>query len=388
MRLRQIIPAAAMLVLTAFPLSSFASNLQLELKRNPIPRIIGGTELTTGQQPWLVSLQENGEHFCGGSLIDAVWVLTAAHCVEGSASGLQVRANFVDLTDSSEGQRANVSSVFVHPDYLNGDAADIALLKLASPISGVTTLPLADISFMNSSAKPGTTATVSGWGVTRENGDIPNIVQAVDVPLVSTPQCNQPQAYDGQIADTEICAGYQRGGRDSCQGDSGGPLVVHQQGQPVQVGVVSWGDGCALPNKYGVYARVASFNSWISGVRDGSSSTMTGESPSQPSQSGDTPVSGIPFGPLSAAQGETLFFEIPVADSSKVLWVDIRSGTGDADLMLSHGRRPDWDNVDYAPYLDGNNEHVLVEEPQPGTWYIGIDAYDDFDQLELMVFVR
>jgi len=85
----------------------------------------------------------------------------------------------------------------------------------------------------------------------------------VDVPFVARGACNRPLAYDGRITDNMICAGQAVGGQDSCQGDSGGPLTVNTQTTPKLAGVVSWGDGCARPNKVGVYARVANYAPWI-----------------------------------------------------------------------------------------------------------------------------
>ena len=90
------------------------------------------------------------------------------------------------------------------------------------------------------------------------------MLQKVNVPLVSKAACNDKAAYGGDITDTMLCAGYKSGGKDSCQGDSGGPLVVTDaNGETVLAGVVSWGEGCARANKYGIYSKVSSAISWI-----------------------------------------------------------------------------------------------------------------------------
>ncbi len=87
---------------------------------------------------------------------------------------------------------------------------------------------------------------------------------AVSVPLVSAATCNQPQSYDGAIKDGMFCAGRPEGGTDACQGDSGGPIVFDPLSRkPTQVGVVSWGRGCAQPQKFGVYTSIAFYSQWI-----------------------------------------------------------------------------------------------------------------------------
>ena len=83
----------------------------------------------------------------------------------------------------------------------------------------------------------------------------------VSVPIVSDAKCKQ--AYGSAIHDSMVCAGYDRGGKDSCQGDSGGPMVCEFNGKFFLEGVVSWGHGCAAPGKYGVYARVRKLREWI-----------------------------------------------------------------------------------------------------------------------------
>jgi secreted trypsin-like serine protease len=95
-------------------------------------------------------------------------------------------------------------------------------------------------------------------------GVYPNTPREVKVPIVSTAECNSPRSYDGDITPDMICAGFVGGGKDACGGDSGGPLfAVSLLGVPKLTGVVSWGYGCAQPNKYGVYGRVSHVLAWI-----------------------------------------------------------------------------------------------------------------------------
>jgi len=106
---------------------------------------------------------------------------------------------------------------------------------------------------------------VTGWGSTiATGGGYPRPLYQVQVPLVSSTDCNDANSYGGEVTPRMICAGLTQGGKDSCDGDSGGPLVVKdaQGGWRLQAGIVSWGDGCARKNKFGVYSRVAVLSAW------------------------------------------------------------------------------------------------------------------------------
>jgi secreted trypsin-like serine protease len=102
---------------------------------------------------------------------------------------------------------------------------------------------------------------VTGWGATNEGGLVVSRLNELSIPYVARETCNDPLSYNGQITESMICAG--KAGRDSCQGDSGGPLIIKRNGSAQLVGIVSWGEGCARPGKFGVYTRVPKFVSWI-----------------------------------------------------------------------------------------------------------------------------
>lgn len=387
MQPKALLRSAACVALTLGAANLWASNVHQETKRDTAAKIVGGQQLGQGERPWMVSLQYDGTHFCGGSLIAPDWVLTAAHCVDdGLTDGVQVLANFIDLDNSGSARNSDISEIHIHPDYNSNSPADIALLRLSQPIEDVAPLTRITEGEMNSFAPPGTMMSVSGWGDTREGGGAPTMLQSTNVPLVSRAQCNLPQSYNGEISETEICAGYQRGGKDSCQGDSGGPLVMLQQGIYYQTGVVSWGDGCARPDKYGVYARMASFNNWIESVQSNQLAPASGTT-STMVQNGKL-TSGVAISALENEQGQRDTFYIDVTADAQILWIDIRGGSGDADLMVAFDRQPEWDDLDYAPYLDGNEEYVLIESPAPGRWHISVDGYLDYQNVELMVFTR
>ena len=229
--------------------------------------IIGGTQSERGSSEWVVSVQDRFGHFCGGTLVAEDVVVTAAHCVEGVfASNLTAIVGRVDLSRSDDGESVSVSQIIVHPDYnARSNDSDIAVLRLSDPVSA------APIGYLTpdtaSLADPGTQATVLGWGTTREGGASVTSLREVTVPIVSNVTANRPISYGGDVTDRMLAAGLTQGGVDSCQGDSGGPLVVNDsQGEPRLAGVVSWGEGCGRPNKFGIYARTTSFADWLDGI--------------------------------------------------------------------------------------------------------------------------
>lgn len=225
--------------------------------------IVGGEEATRGEFPFIVSLRGFfGGHTCGASLVKKNWVLTAAHCV----SGIKPRSVALGLHERKRGwqtERISIKRVIVHPEYAaRGPGYDIALLELKEDS---TFEPVAintnEIEILE--GEPEIMATTAGWGATNENAfGLPDLLQKVNVPLISHEQCNL--SYDNSIDESMLCAGYPAGGKDSCQGDSGGPLVVKgENDQYLLVGVVSWGKGCARAGYPGVYAKVSAVSTWI-----------------------------------------------------------------------------------------------------------------------------
>ncbi len=185
--------------------------------------------------------------------------------------------NTTDISNESEwNEHRRVTAVAVHPNYdptisvIKG--YDIALLYLANYSEQP---PMA---LYSGKPKAGTKATAVGWGHTVFRGQGSDILQEVDAPIVSNEVCNQPESYNGQIIDSQLCAGFAKGGKDACNGDSGGPLMALQDGKYKQVGIVSGGNGgCAEPNKYTYYTRVSSFRTWIeaqTGLLDDSESNL------------------------------------------------------------------------------------------------------------------
>jgi len=232
--------------------------------------IVGGSNAVRGSLPWQVSIQK-WYHFCGGTIINKRWILTAAHCFTRGSYGVKIVAgdHRLGYTEGSE-QEITVTKHFTHPQYnYRSQDNDITLLKLSKDLrfdSYTQPACLAKKANENSDYAPGTNVMVSGWGSDRANYDTrsPSTLQVVTVPLIADSTCKKSKYYGNQISSSMVCAGKLGvGGKDSCQGDSGGPLVENVNGKWTVLGVVSWGYGCARPNKPGVYTRVARFEQWI-----------------------------------------------------------------------------------------------------------------------------
>nr|XP_020664690.1 plasminogen isoform X1 [Pogona vitticeps] len=224
-------------------------------------RIVGGCVSNPHSWPWQISLRTSfNMHFCGGTLIDPQWVLTATHCLERSSRPAAYKVVVGIHTEralESSAQRRNVQSMFKEPH-----GADIALLKLSSPVMITDEVIPACLPSTNSVVAGGAECYVTGWGDTKGTGG-EGVLKETGFPVIENKICNRPEFLNNRVKATELCAGNIDGGTDSCQGDSGGPLVCSEQGRYVLQGVTSWGLGCAQPMKPGVYVRVSRFIPWI-----------------------------------------------------------------------------------------------------------------------------
>ena len=239
--------------------------------------VVGGAPTTTDQQPWVVALGSRSRfgssrsgQFCGGVAVGQYTVVTAAHCMSRDALGVSDWRQLPDLrvivgrTDLSgtAGEEIPLTGVWVNPAFDPAtNAGDVAVLTVGHSLPYDAKIPMAPASDTSDYA-PGTTAHVYGWGDTTGHGDYPTSLRTASVTVFSDTQCEK--AYPGGVEGTYspktmMCAGAAGGGRDACQGDSGGPLVVAGR----LVGLVSWGNGCALAAYPGVYTRVSAISALV-----------------------------------------------------------------------------------------------------------------------------
>ncbi|OLB74745.1 MAG: hypothetical protein AUI14_22775 [Actinobacteria bacterium 13_2_20CM_2_71_6] len=213
----------------------------------PAGAVVGGVRVTGAQFPWVVRLSVG----CDGALVAPRVVLTAAHCVAGSA--MTVRAGSADLSAAVVLHTTGVRrSPGYDPDTLD---ADWAVLQLDRRLN------LPTLALTPSGAYDRGTFTILGWGARTEGGRQQRYLRSAAVPSVADSTC--VAAYDGFLAGAMLCAGDT--GVDTCQGDSGGPMVRKDSaGNWVEVGIVSWGYGCGRAGYPGIYTRVSAYTSAIS----------------------------------------------------------------------------------------------------------------------------
>jgi len=228
--------------------------------------VVGGKAVQPGNYPFAVAVGDIASPFCGGTLIAPNAVLTAAHCITGMPTALEQYRVLVGsprisgaLATSGATHLFGVTAVYVHPKFSERSMHyDAALLILDRPVTGVRTVPMADVSPL-----AGTTVSAAGWGLTDERNDTqPDQLRSVVLKVGTMRECTRGNKILGEyFAPSMMCAS--KPGRDTCSGDSGGPLIGTSNGHATLIGITSFGYGCAQAGHPGVYTRVSAIHAWV-----------------------------------------------------------------------------------------------------------------------------
>lgn len=338
---------AALFISTVTPASAVVSGS---------PKIIGGSDVSISSTPWQVAILGNNSsysnwdmQFCGGSLIDQQWVLTAAHCVEDEGivsrpSTLRVLLGTDYLSPYSNSGRLAISGVYSHPDYEEDTHKnDVALLKLSRPVQLVSgrieTIALPFSKNVATWPAEGTEAIISGWGDT--GFDLPFELKSAEVTIAGGPLETSCGSYGASYDRVSmLCAAdLPDYSIDTCQGDSGGPLVILDSGKYYLAGVTSWGNGCAVQDYPGLYSRVSTYLTWIDQYVDFPTPQIRSFTPSKAAPGAQVAITGsglnlvneVSFGDVSAiftvVSATRILVTVPESAASNRIYLSSDSGT-------------------------------------------------------------
>ena len=328
------------------------------------PYVVGGTPAAQGEFPWMVRLSMG----CGGAMYTQQLVLTAGHCVPATGANTSITATLgvVDLQDPA---RITVRSDYVYraPGYNNPSGDDWALVRLERAVD-VPTLAVASTGDYDNG-----TFTVAGWGAASEGGAQQRYLLKADVPFIDDTQCGS--AYSDLVPAEEICSGnWDDGGVDTCQGDSGGPMFRRDAaGAWVQVGITSWGIGCARPENPGVYTQTSHFSSAIAAA----AASLGGGTPACATQANTTRV-GIPDAGAAVSSPIAVSGCSGTASSASRVEVNITHtyrGDIQIDLVAPDGTSYRLKNSSGSDSADNINATYTVNaasETANGTWQLRV----------------
>jgi trypsin len=359
----------------------------------PAQAIVGGKPVARGAFPYVANITIAGSFGCTGTLVTPDWVLTAGHCGSLTAAitegllatplGFPPQLYGVTLgsiyANGSGGEAHKVSAVRVDTDYLltNGTGNDVTLLKLAVP-SQIKPMQITAPENRDS-WKPGTLATIAGFGLTAEDADTaPSTMQVAQVPITTDQYC--AGAYRGGLslfeddgafdAKTMVCAGYPQGGTDSCSGDSGGPLLTEvPNGEFRLAAATSFGNGCAKPGKPGVYARLAEgrIRSFIAKVAPGA---LSGEVVGAPAVNPAVKLSGLTLKPARIGAGHSVLrWKLTREAAIHVSFRKVAAPHRGATRKLVRRGHKGANKLSFTTRINGS-------KLPPGRWHVSITATD------------
>ncbi|KAF6084006.1 coagulation factor X [Phyllostomus discolor] len=231
-----------------------------------LTRIVGGRDCGDGECPWQALLiNEENVGFCGGTILNNFYVLTAAHCLL-QAKSFKVRVGDQNTEEEDGNEMVHEVEMIIKHNRFNKETydCDIAILKLRVPITfrrNVAPACLPEKDWAESALMTQKTGIVSGFGRTHEKGRASTTLKMLEVPYVDRNTCKLSTKFT--ITQNMFCAGYDSKPEDACQGDSGGPHVTKFKNTYYVTGIVSWGEGCAHKGKFGIYTKVTNFLRWI-----------------------------------------------------------------------------------------------------------------------------
>ncbi|XP_048037151.1 mast cell protease 4-like [Megalobrama amblycephala] len=223
--------------------------------------IVNGKEVKRHSRPYMVSLQKNGKHICGGFLISDQFVLTAAHCWKRRSLMVVVGAH--DLRNGKSSDHISVKSYIPHPNYEEKipyqPYDDIMLLKLEKKVNLNNKVGVIPLPNEKEDGKPEAACSIAGWGRLTD-GSMSNVLMEAKVSIINNNECRNRWGPSYSVSQM-ICV-YGHGG--SCQGDSGGPLVCGNTA--VGVTIFSELGHCNSPKHPNVYTKISAYIQWINKV--------------------------------------------------------------------------------------------------------------------------
>ncbi|TSK22683.1 Urokinase-type plasminogen activator [Bagarius yarrelli] len=242
-------------------------------------KIVGGSRASIESQPWLASIFKEDLFICGGTLIAPCWVLSATHCfplgkrTRKDQYSVYLGKDATNKTDLGKEQKFEVAKLVLHPDFNSDDFNnDIALLRIVDKngkcAQKTNSVRIACLPPAHQMMPYGSYGYIAGYGHER-NDDVPGTfrysryMKETQVQTLSHIICERKDYYDNRVTENQFCAASPKWTEDACQGDSGGPLLFEANGRMFLFGIISWGEGCAMKNKPGVYTKVTNYNNWI-----------------------------------------------------------------------------------------------------------------------------